>query len=371
MLPASTESVAALPGGPGRVRPRRLRGALVVRLLAYAVGAASMAQLLRTIDLSEATAVVAGAGPAVALALAPLGLQILLEAVSWRALLSRLGRTVRQGAALRVSLVGEGVRLAFPGGAAAGDAARTALFRVEAGVPVPDGAAALAIRKLCHLATQGVYLALGAALGTALFAAAGSPRALRAGTLSTAFALTAAAAALSLALFHGRVASRMERLLSRLTRGRFAAALEARRSSYAALDERLRTLLGRHGGTLAWNLVTALAGWLLEAAEAWLLLLLLGVPIAPGEAIALEALVSVARSAAFAVPGGLGVQDLGYHALLRGLVGEPAAAAFVLMRRARDLSWIAIAFLSRLTRSPPLVSPLGHPRNQCDGSRPS
>jgi uncharacterized membrane protein YbhN (UPF0104 family) len=154
--------------------------------------------------------------------------------------------------------------------------------------------------------------------------------------------------ALALVLFHGSVATRLERWLTRRTRGRFGAALEAHREAYVALDARLRTLLGRHGGTLAWNLATALAGWLLEAAEAWLILRLLGVPVTAGQAIALEALVSVARSAAFAVPGGLGVQDLGYHALLRGVVGEPAAVAFVLLKRARDLTWIATAFLSRV-----------------------
>jgi len=179
----------------------------------------------------------------------------------------------------------------------------------------------------------------------------GSAGALRGGALLAALILFGGAVVLALALFHGSLATRLERWLTRLTRGRFAALLEARRGAYAALDERLRTLLGRHGGTLAWNLATALAGWLLEAAEAWLLLRLLGAPVTVGQAIALEALVSVARAAAFAVPGGLGVQDLGYHALLRGLVGEPAAAAFVLLKRGRDLTWIAIAFLARVLSS--------------------
>ena len=56
---------------------------------------------------------------------------------------------------------------------------------------------------------------------------------------------------------------------------------------------------------------------------------------------------SVLRAAAFAVPGGLGVSDLGYHALVRGLAGEPVAAAFVVVKRARDVFWIAVGFLTR------------------------
>jgi uncharacterized membrane protein YbhN (UPF0104 family) len=97
----------------------------------------------------------------------------------------------------------------------------------------------------------------------------------------------------------------------------------------------------------SWNAATALAGWLLDAAETWLLLRLLGASIGPGEALAVEAAVSVLQVVAFAVPGGLGVSDLGYHALVHGLAGEPVAAALVLAKRARDAVWIAAGLLAR------------------------
>lgn len=106
-------------------------------------------------------------------------------------------------------------------------------------------------------------------------------------------------------------------------------------------------LLGGHAGAVVWNVASALAGWLLDAGETFILLRILGAPVTAGEAIAVESAVSLVRAAAFAVPGGMGFQDLGYHELLRGVAGEPVAAAFVLLKRARDVFWIGAGFLTR------------------------
>ena len=61
-----------------------------------------------------------------------------------------------------------------------------------------------------------------------------------------------------------------------------------------------------------------------------------------------EAGLSLLRNLAFFAPGGLGVLDLGYMAYL-GALGYPGAAtvgaAFVLLKRAKDLFWIAIGYL--------------------------
>lgn len=312
---------------------------------AYAAAAAALFWLVRTTDVAAVVATLKMVGPVALLALLPLGLQIGLEAVSWRLLLARLGHRVRLALSWRVNVQGEAVRLGFPGGPPLAEATRTALFARLGALPLGDAATALVARKLCHMSTQGVYLGAGLILGAALFerwarTLGPAGRLVPAVAGAVAFGLVAVAASIALLLSQGALALRAERLLARLGRGRVLAFLEARRASFAAVDDGMRLLLSRSPRTMAWNLATGLGGWLLDAAETLILLRLVGFHIGPGEALGVEALVSVVRIAAFAVPGGLGIQDLTYHALLQGTVSDAASMSLILLKRGRDVFWV-------------------------------
>jgi putative membrane protein len=97
--------------------------------------------------------------------------------------------------------------------------------------------------------------------------------------------------------------------------------------------------LYRARGRLAANGALHLVGWVASAAEAWLALLLLGA--APGivAVLVIESLAAALRSAAFVVPGAIGVQEGGYVVLgaLFGL-GPETMLALSLLKRARDLA---------------------------------
>lgn len=85
---------------------------------------------------------------------------------------------------------------------------------------------------------------------------------------------------------------------------------------------------------MAWHL----AAWILGAGEIWLAFQCMGIPIGIAESLALESVVHAARSAAFFVPLGLGVQEGGF--VLAGAlfgIGPEAALAVALIKRARDL----------------------------------
>jgi len=331
--------------------PRTGAPARAARLLAYAVAVLALFKLGRSVDLAGVGALLARVGPAGLVALTPFAMQVAIESATWRFLLGYLGHAVPWVAALRVTFGAEGVRLCFPGGAVVGDGLRPVLFWRYGGVPMRDGAAVLAVRKLGQVGAQGLFLALGAAAGGAFLAQAGQRLGLVGWLPGLALAvgalLVAAALLLGALLARGAVAARAERLLTRLTGGRLAGWLEQRRAGYAALDGQLAALIAQGGPVLALSGVTALAGWLLDALESYVLLRLIGAPMGLGDAIALEASVSLARALAFAVPGGLGAQDLGYHALLSGVAGGPGAVAFVLLKRVRDVTFSALGLLSR------------------------
>jgi len=108
-------------------------------------------------------------------------------------------------------------------------------------------------------------------------------------------------------------------------------------SSATAVDEAVRALYARRSGTAAataWHLVS----WIVGGAEVWLALHFLGHPVSLMTALLIESLGHAVRSAAFAVPGALGVQEAGYLALGRVVdLGPDTSLALSLAQRVRDL----------------------------------
>ena len=82
-----------------------------------------------------------------------------------------------------------------------------------------------------------------------------------------------------------------------------------------------------------------LLAWLLGTLETWLALYAMGVPVGWREAFVIESLGQAARSAGFAVPGALGVQEAGFI-LVCGLFGihPDTAIALSMVKRARELA---------------------------------
>jgi putative membrane protein len=88
-------------------------------------------------------------------------------------------------------------------------------------------------------------------------------------------------------------------------------------------------------------------GWVAGAGEAWLALWLLNAPLGLAEVLILESLAFALRSAAFAVPAAVGVQEGGYVAL--GVVfglGPEIGLALSLLKRAREVLLAVPALLA-------------------------
>jgi putative membrane protein len=105
----------------------------------------------------------------------------------------------------------------------------------------------------------------------------------------------------------------------------------------ARLDRAVHAMYRRTGAVLICGFWQFLS-WLLGSGEIWLALYFLGHPLPIAESMMIEALIQTAASAAFVVPGALGVQEAGF--LVFGqMLGLPPdiAVALAVMRRCRDL----------------------------------
>jgi putative membrane protein len=104
------------------------------------------------------------------------------------------------------------------------------------------------------------------------------------------------------------------------------------------LDQTVRTLYARRKAVIAccaWTIVSLVAG----SGEIWIALRALDVRATVVNALILQSMVLTVRSAAFAVPSGLGVQETGYY-FVGQLLGIPdyVAVTLALIARVRELA---------------------------------
>ena len=106
----------------------------------------------------------------------------------------------------------------------------------------------------------------------------------------------------------------------------------------ASVHETLSAIYSHRKRLILAFLLHSLA-WVASGAGGWIALHLLGVPISVGSVIVIESLIFTLRTAAFMVPGAIGLQE-GAYLLIGPLFGLPpeAALALSLAKRARDLA---------------------------------
>jgi glycosyltransferase 2 family protein len=135
-------------------------------------------------------------------------------------------------------------------------------------------------------------------------------------------------------------------LLARIFRTLFGTRFDRIVGGAFALDRAVRVVYRRRERALACCLWQFLAS-IVAAGEVWIALRFLGHPISLVDAVLLEALTQAVASAAFVVPGAIGVQEGGFLVFgsLLGLTPE-LALALALVRRARDLIVFVPALLA-------------------------
>jgi putative membrane protein len=126
-------------------------------------------------------------------------------------------------------------------------------------------------------------------------------------------------------------------LLARVFRALFGNRFDRLVGGAMPLDRAVRVIYRRRDRALAcclWQFVASIVA----AGEVWLALRFLGAPISFVDAVLIEALTQAVASAAFVVPGAIGVQEGGFllFGSLLGLAPE-LALALALVRRARDV----------------------------------
>jgi hypothetical protein len=339
---------------------KRLR--LIVTTLGCAFAAYLFARLFAHAGATATWHALASGGPLLVLALAPFALGMTIDAYGSVLLLRALGSPTTLAQMLPVRIASEALHSSVPAGFVASDTATAVLLEAR-DVPLRDGVVASIARKWLVMRAHAAYIVVGAIGG---FAALGesSRRLLGGGSLpwivlASAAVPLGASWALGAGLLGRSTFTRLHAGVTRLPSRRVRRWADARRHEAVATDAQVARLRAARSFTRAATLAF-LGSWCLEALESALLLRLVGADVALSAVVAVEAGLSLVRSLAVVAPSGLGVVDVGYATVLPVIGGDvTSAAAFVVLKRAKELAWVAVgyAILGTLRgRAPPLPS---------------
>ena len=338
-------------GGTGRVLK-------ILRWVAFAACVALFVHALAQADLAAAWDRIRAIGPLALVVVVPFPGALAMDAWAWKGLLEALGRKVSWFTLFKVRIATEAVTNSAPAGALWADAISPVLVERRTGIPHEDVFAASTAKRWTVVRMHGTYVALCTVLGLSAVQAVSQKllgsNALLGVIFGAALALVLLSFGIEALAARGRLASRVSGRLGKARFLRIKAWIELRRHHFALADVQLARLSKDTRAQLmaAWRMFGL---WLVEGLESYVIFRVLGAPLGLVEVLAFDAALSVVRSSAMFAPAGIGIQDVGYLAVLQAY-GVPDAAAlgpaFVVLKRLKEAFWIAIGFVM-LARSAP------------------
>lgn len=305
---------------PGKIQ-------IIVWLLGLA-GAALFTVLLLRQGLPQVGAAFAAAGWAIAaVVLYHFAVPLFLDTLAWWVLFPKSDRLPLRKL-LWMRWIGESVSALVPSAAVGGDIVRARLAAIN-GASLPVAAGSVLVDITLGVFTQAAFTLLGVVL---LVEVTGQKNFIRPTLIGTLIGVVGVAG------FY---------FVQRMGMFRFLAKIIARLANSPewqslvqggeTLDQTVRALYARRKALIAccaWTIISLVAG----SGEIWIALHALDLRATFINALILQSMVLTIRSAAFAVPGGLGVQEGGYL-VVGNLLGIPGDAAFALslIARVREL----------------------------------
>jgi putative membrane protein len=347
-----------LPDGlaPETHSPRQDRARRVRTIAMLAVGGLLLLMVVSYAGVAPVLERVRAMGWATPLLFLPYLVINTLDTMAWRrALPAEAAARIPFLAQYLARIAGEAVNSVTPTAAVGGEPVKAQLLRA-AGVSGPEAVASVVIAKTALTLSQIAFILLGVPVLAARF---GRP----------AIGLACFAVLVGLALLFARFLVRVQQRGPARTAWRWLVRVFPRSRTVKRLGERAADIDERLGDfyrieqqafrtATLWHFMA----WLLGVVEVWIIMQLIGAPIAWADALILESLAQPIRAVTLFIPGGLGAQELGGVALCHLLgIGEAPAVTLWLLKRARELFYdaVGIGYLAQRTalRRAPAMEP--------------
>lgn len=315
----------------------------MLKLILLLVGLLVLLGLVWHIGPARILEAAAGLGPlALLVILLPSLIMYLLEAVGWQVTLGGYRKKVGFWLLFVIRMAGEVVNMTTPAAYVGGEPLKAYLLK-RRGVPLIEGLASVVTAKTTMTIAEAAFILLG--LGLAFWTLGGSDP-----SNGLIYGVSVSAALLVLALVGFMVAQRrglFTGILTLLRRCRITVGfLERREHKLKELDHTIWHFYA--GDPRGFWISTGLffLGWLAEALEVYAILYCLSGPPDPLAALSIGALSAFIKGGTFFIPGSVGAQEGGNLLLLLAFgYSELIGITFALLRRLRELAWIAMGLL--------------------------
>jgi uncharacterized membrane protein YbhN (UPF0104 family) len=238
-----------------------------------------------------------------------------------------------------VRMIGEAYNNLTPTASLGGEPIKAWLLKSNWAIPVRDSASSLVIAKTASMFSLSVFGSLGVLLLFQSSAFAENEKNIALGGLI--FIIFS-----SVVFFMMQYFSFSSFVVGKISSNRFSSLLQKAFSTVRDIDSRFDVFYRQHGLRFSVACLAAMANWLLGVVEVFAILYLIGYPLTLAEVIIIESLVQLVRTITFFIPAGLGTQEGTFFIVVGSLTGVPSAGlAVALIRRFRELIWLAASFL--------------------------
>lgn len=256
-------------------------------------------------------------------------LPLVIDTYAWHILLDKRHR-IGFGRLINIAWIGEAVNSLLPVALIGGGLVRARLLSLTK-VPTAVGGASVVV-DLTVAVVSLIFFSLAGVVVVLTNAMPGHTSAqLLTGLIIFSFLIYAFYLAQRRGMFL-LLARRLERMNGGAGTGTFT-------GNAAQLDRCVEEIYQR-GGIFWFACMVRLVGWVIGTGEVWLALHFLGHPVTLIDALMLESLGQAIRSAAFVIPGALGIQE-GAYLVLGASIGIPpqTGLALSLVKRVRELAF--------------------------------
>jgi uncharacterized protein (TIRG00374 family) len=321
---------------------------MLLGLAGIAIGFALLVHLIHATNFSGVPATISRVGIlGIAIILIPYSIAAMLDTYAWRKLLTSKNRVPSFRTIFRVRTATEALVITVPLGSIVSDPAKAWMLKRQLGFPLSTTAASIVFRKTMLGFSQGIvgmFVAVIALLNPGSFRSAGIGEG-----LAWTLLVFASAVVVIYGLFLGLLCNtafvdRFHRWLTRLPFARLAKWFERKEPQFREFNGHLQSFRDIRS-VIRFSSIYATI-WLTENIETLTILFLLGANLTVPQALVMEVTCVLMRASTPMVPGGIGIQDTGYVSMIMACGNSSEiAAAFVLIKRFRELLWAALGYL--------------------------
>ncbi|MEW6439603.1 MAG: lysylphosphatidylglycerol synthase transmembrane domain-containing protein [bacterium] len=265
--------------------------------------------------------------------------------LAWRVLLDEHGRAAGLWKISRAYLAGDAVNYVVVSGSLAGEPMKAHLLRDK--VPFVEGLSSVTVNKLSESISMIAFQATGI-------------------VLAISYRLLSREMALGSVLVFVLMSTGILLFLWRQKKGLFAwmfrglgrvgiarSFFEKMTLKAERLDDRISVFHANGGNRFRLSLLLNFCGWMIGAVEGFFLLVLLGVPATLPKVWAIEAITVLANNLFFFIPARLGGSDGGKVLVFLAMgMSSALGLSFGLLRRAREIVYVAIGFVFLVQMNP-------------------